>query len=139
MLKKIRWTTLLVLLSSLVLAACGGGKAQAASTHLAVQLTEFAFQPSQFTVPAGKEITLDLSNNGSVEHNFIIMKLGTQASPPFDAADEANVYWEVALPPGQSTSTTFTAPSEPGDYQVVCKTPGHLEAGMVAKLTVVSP
>jgi plastocyanin len=51
---------------------------------------------------------------------------------------DSECYWEVALNPGDSTSTTFTAPSDPGEYQVVCSTP-DTEAGMVGKLTVVAP
>lgn len=129
----------LVLLASLMISACGGGGGQGSSTHLFVQMTEFQFQPSSFTVPAGEEITLDASNNGAIEHNFVIMNKGTQVTSPFDADDESNVYWQVAVSPGESTSTSFTAPSDPGDYQVVCKTAGHVEAGMSGTLTVVSP
>jgi uncharacterized cupredoxin-like copper-binding protein len=128
-----------ILVATLLLAGCGGGAGQSASTHLTVQMTEFSFQPASFTVPAGKEITLELSNTGSVEHSFVIMNLGTQAASPFGDADAANVYWQVVVQPGDSTSATFTAPTQPGDYQVVCKEPGHLEAGMTAKLTVVQP
>jgi uncharacterized cupredoxin-like copper-binding protein len=130
---------ILVLCLSLLLSACGGGGQESASTKIDVQLTEFMFQPTQFTVPAGEEITLDVANNGAILHNFVIMNLGTQVTMPFDEDDKANVYWEVALNPGGSTSTTFTAPSDPGEYQVVCSTAGHVEAGMIGKLTVVAP
>jgi uncharacterized cupredoxin-like copper-binding protein len=122
-------------LFSLTLASCGGGGG--ASKKINVTMTDFQFQPSQFTVPAGQEITFHAVNNGGVVHNFVIMKKGTSAGDKFDDADVPNVYWEIELQPGASADTTFTAPSEPGDYEVVCKTPGHIAAGMVAKLTVV--
>jgi uncharacterized cupredoxin-like copper-binding protein len=32
----------------------------------------------------------------------------------------------------------FTAPTDPGEYQIVCGTPGHFMSGMVGKLTVVA-
>lgn len=124
---------------SLLLSACGGGGQQSASKDIDVQMTEFQFQPTQFTVPAGEEITLEAANNGAILHNFVIMNLGTEVTMPFDEDDKPNVYWEVALNPGASTSTTFVAPSEPGEYQVVCSTAGHVEAGMIGKLTVVAP
>ena len=118
----------------ILLTACGAG---GASDKIDVTMTDFQFQPSQFTVPAGQEITFTSSNNGAVVHNFVIMKLGTSAGPMFDEEDIPNVYWEVELLPGASTDATFTAPTEPGDYEVVCKTEGHIASGMTGKLTVV--
>ena len=56
---------------SMVVSACGGG---GASTNLRVEMMEFMFNPNDFTVPAGKEITLELSNGGAVVHDFIIMQ-----------------------------------------------------------------
>src|SRR5215216_1067480 len=120
---------------SLMLVACGGG---GASTKLNVTMTDFQFQPSQYTVPAGQEITFTATNNGAVVHNFVIMKKGTSAGPFFDDEDVPNVFWQVEIQPGGSVDTTFTAPTDPGDYEVVCKTEGHIASGMTAKLTVVA-
>ncbi len=120
---------------SLMLTSCGG--AGGASTSVDVKMTDFQFQPNQFTVPAGQEIKFTSSNNGAVVHNFVIMKLGTSAGPMFDKEDIPNVYWEVELLPGADTNTSFTAPMEPGDYEVVCKTEGHIASGMTGKLIVV--
>jgi plastocyanin len=121
---------------SLVLTSCGGG---GPSTTLNVTLTDFQFTPNQYTVPAGKEITLNVSNTGAVVHNFIIMKLGTTAGASYDEEDDANVYWaEKDIQPGGDLSVTFTAPAEPGEYEVVCRTEGHIASGMVGKLIVVA-
>ena len=132
-----RFSTLvaLLLVFSLALAGCGGG---GPSTNIKVDLTEFMFSPNNFTVPAGQEITIKISNTGSVVHDFIIMKYGTNVGDAFGPEDEPNVYWKAELGPGTSNTYTFTAPSEPGDYQVVCGVEGHFQAGMVAKLTVVA-
>jgi uncharacterized cupredoxin-like copper-binding protein len=123
-----------VLASLMLLTACGAG---GASNKIDLTMTDFQFQPSQFTVPAGQEITFTSSNNGAVVHNFVIMKLGTSAGPMFDDEDVPNVYWEVELLPGASTDTSFTAPTEPGDYEVICRTEGHIASGMTGKLIVV--
>ncbi len=131
-----RMLLILTLLLLFTLTACGGAKS--ATTSLNVTLTDFTFTPNQFTVPAGKEITLDISNTGAVVHNFIIMNLGQTAGTEFTSEDDPNVYWKLELAGGGSTSTSFTAPSEPGEYEVVCSTPGHLQAGMIAKLIVVA-
>jgi len=123
-------------LFSLLLTSCGG--AGGASKSINVTMTDFQFQPNQFTIPAGQEITFTSANNGAVVHNFVIMKLGTSAGPMFDEEDVPNVYWEVELLPGADISTSFTAPAEPGDYEVVCRTEGHIASGMTGKLTVVA-
>ena len=125
----------LAVLFSLALVSCGG--AGGPSTTIDVTMTDFQFQPSQFTVPVGQEITFNSSNNGAVVHNFVIMNLGTSAGDFFDEEDAPNVYWETELQPGGSTTTTFTAPAEPGEYEVVCRTEGHIMSGMTAKLIVV--
>jgi uncharacterized cupredoxin-like copper-binding protein len=122
-------------LFSLMLVSCGG--AGGVSNTINVTMSDFQFQPNRFTVPAGQEITFNSSNNGAVVHNFVIMKLGTSAGDFLDDEDIPNVYWEVELQPGGSTNSTFTAPSEPGEYEVICRTEGHIASGMVAKLTVV--
>ena len=119
---------------SLAFAACGGG---GPTTNLSVDMIEFMFNPTNFTVPAGREITLELSNNGSVVHDFIIMNLGAEVGQDFGDEDVPNIYFKAELGPGSSEVVTFTAPEQPGEYQVVCGIPGHYLAGMVAKLIVV--
>lgn len=125
----------LALLFAVVLAACGGG---GASTTINVTMTDFKFEPMEFTVPAGQEITVNATNNGAVKHEFVIFKLGTDAGEKFGNEDEENIYWEVEVQPGQSVTVTFTAPSEPGEYYVTCGIEGHLEAGMNARIMVVA-
>ena len=131
------FTLAAVLLSVLLLTLtwCGGGGG--VTTSIDVSMTDFQFQPNQFMVPAGQEISLTSSNNGAVVHNFVIMKLGTSAGDFFEDEDVPNVFWEVELVPGADTETSFTAPTEPGEYEIVCRTQGHIASGMTGKLTVV--
>ena len=124
-----------ILVLSLALSSCGAG---GPSTTINVTMTDFHFEPMEFTVPAGQEITVNATNNGAVEHEFVIFKLGTDAGDKFGDEDEDNILWEVEVLPGQSTTETFTAPVEPGEYYVTCGIEGHLEAGMNAKLKVVA-
>jgi plastocyanin len=127
---------IVVIVLSLALTACGA-PANAGSAHLSVELSDFAFKPNTFKVPAGKEITVDVTNKGANVHEFVIMKAGTQVTPPFDDNDEPNIYWEIDdVQPGTAKSGKFTAP-EAGTYQIVCGTPSHVEMGMVGTLTVV--
>lgn len=127
---------LMIGLLTLTLASCGGG---GPTTTINVTLTDFQFTPNQFTIPTGKEITLNVVNTGAVVHNFVIMKLGTTAGPTFEEDDDTNVYWqERDIPPGGDITATFTSPTEPGEYQVVCRTEGHIASGMIGKLIVVA-
>jgi uncharacterized cupredoxin-like copper-binding protein len=133
--KKNQLVFVVLLTLSLALTACGGGGGP--STTINVTFTDFKFDPTEFTVPAGQEITITSTNNGAVLHEFVIMKLGTTAGDKFGDEDEGNIVWEVEVDPGATKTETFTAPTEPGEYEVVCGTQGHLEAGMIGKLFVV--
>lgn len=126
--------TFLLFLLALLLAAC---QSSGPSTKINVEMTDFAFTPNHFIVPAGEEITVNIAHQGIVVHEFIIMNSGTTAGDKFDEEDKPNVYSIVEVPPGNSQTFSFTAPTEPGDYQIVCGIVGHLESGMTATLTVV--
>jgi uncharacterized protein len=128
---KIR-SCLLMVLFVVQLAAC-----KTLPTTLDVTLSDYKYTPNTFTVAAGKEITLNLKNEGFVSHMFIIFKLGKDAGERFGPEDEENIYWKVEVLPGKSATAKFTAPSEPGEYYVTCGLGGHHEVGMVGKLIVV--
>lgn len=120
-----------------LLAACGGGGGGSGSgqTNLKVTMTDFKFDPANVSVPAGQQITVSLTNNGSVEHSWGVLKTKAAGSTITDA-DKANLLAVKVVPPGGTDTLTFTAPAEAGDYQVVCDVPGHFEAGMAGTLTV---
>lgn len=126
---------LLTLIVLVFLTSCGRSQP---STAIKVNMTDFAYNPNRFVVPSGREITLDIVNNGSVVHNFIVMRAGTLPDQNFDETDESDIYWKIELTPGQNASTSFTAPSKEGEYLIVCSTEGHYEAGMTATLVVVA-
>jgi uncharacterized cupredoxin-like copper-binding protein len=131
--RKLLFVLLFVMLFGV--SACSGS---GASSTINLTMTDFMFSPDTFAVPAGKEITLKVTNNGAVVHDFVIFKLGESVGDKFGPEDAPNIYWEVKVAPGETKSMTFTAPAEPGDYYVTCGIPGHHEAGMNGKLTVVA-
>ena len=128
--KKILVVVMFVL--ALTLTACGSNK-----TTLNVTATDQGYDSATYTVPAGAEVTLTMTNNGAVEHEFAILKLGEHVTPPFGEKDEDKILWELdGVQPGKTKSDTFTAPTEPGEYDVICGLPGHIELGMTATLIV---
>jgi uncharacterized cupredoxin-like copper-binding protein len=106
-------------------------------TTINVTLSDYSYTPNTFTVPAGKEVTLNMTNQCFVSHTFIIFKLGTDAGTKYGPEDEKNIYWKVEILPGKSAAAKFTAPVEPGEYYVTCGLGGHHEVGMAGKLIVV--
>ena len=119
---------------TLILTACGGGQSK---TKVNVTMTDFKYDVDNYTISAGQEITMNVKNEGAVIHEFVIMKPGLTIGDDFGPEDEENIYWEVEAEPGESKTVTFTAPADPGEYQVVCGTEGHFKAGMQSNLTVV--
>ncbi len=116
----------------LTLTACGSNK-----TTLNVTATDKGYDSSTYTVPAGQEVTLNLTNTGVLEHEFAILKKGEHVTPPFGEKDEDKILWELdGVEAGTTKSATFTAPTEAGEYDVICGIPGHIELGMIATLIV---
>ncbi len=113
------------------LTACGPK-----SASLRIEAQDFKYIPDQWSVPAGVKVTLTLVNTGALDHTWIIMKKDASATIPFGADDEPNVFWKAEIKTGETQTFTFTAPPEPGEYEVVCGTPAHLEQGMKGSLTV---
>lgn len=117
---------------ALTLTACGSNK-----VTLNVTATDTGYDSTTYTVPAGKEVLLNLTNNGVLQHEFAILKKGEHVTPPFGEKDEDKILWELdGVEAGKTKSGTFTAPTEPGEYDVICGIPGHIELGMIATLIV---
>ena len=129
--KKVWLFTLVLVISLVGLTACGSQ-----NVTIDMDMQEYVFIPDSFVVPAGAEVTINLSNSGTLEHEMVVMVFGTEATVPFDDNDEENIYWERELEAGARDSVTFTVPSEPGEYQIVCGIPAHIELGMVGTMIV---
>ncbi len=130
--KKIFASTVLFLALSLILTACGSNK-----TTLNVTTTDTGYDSKTYTVPAGAKVNLNLTNKGFTEHEFAILKKGEHVTPPFGEKDENKIFWELdGVASGTTKSDTFTAPTEPGEYDIICGIPGHIELGMTATLIV---
>ena len=115
-------TLLLAITVGLVYAGDYAGPAPAAADTAAtieVTVTEFAIEPAALTAPAGVPLTFEVTNAGSVPHDFSITDVG--ATPVLQAGE---------------TATLEAGPLEAGEHDVICTVPGHAGAGMRAVLTV---
>jgi uncharacterized cupredoxin-like copper-binding protein len=113
----------------IALSACGGDADSAgggdATTSIEIVGTDtLTFEPTGFTVPAGEEVTVELTSEAAVEHDFVIEDVDGQ---DLDVAH---------ADPGETETGTFTI-DDAGTYQFFCSVPGHREAGMEGTLDVV--
>ena len=132
--KKFVFAISLIVALSVLLAACGGSSSSTSggSNTSKVTMTDFMFEPKEITVAAGKQVSISVENSGAVDHNFIV--LSKTVTAPFDeAANKDAILYQLTVPAGQTQTASFTAPAA-GTYQVICGVPGHLDAGMEAKL-----
>lgn len=120
--------------------ACGGDDA---SSEISVTTEEFSFTPDDWTVPAGEDVTIEITNNGSVDHEWVILQDGVQVASEDDLPDTEEelladfVYWEEEVGAGETGTFTFTAPAA-GEYQIICAIEDHFNAGMQGTLTAVA-
>jgi uncharacterized cupredoxin-like copper-binding protein len=142
--KKIIFVVVLAL-STLVLAACGGG-GEATSNEFSISVAdEFSFDPNSITVKAGDTITVTFENTGTVDHNLNFIKPGAELDHLMEEIKEGageHIDEELltdmhSIESDHTEVVTFTAPSEPGEYSYLCTVPGHAEAGLVGTLKVV--
>lgn len=120
--------TALALGAAVALAACGGNTSTTdttgggGDTPTAVSITgndSLKFDKTELEVAANEEVTITLTSDGSVAHDFVIEEL-----------DDLKV---VEVGGGQTASGTVTL--EPGTYTYYCSVVGHRQAGMEGTLT----
>ncbi|MGC4175848.1 cupredoxin domain-containing protein [Demequina sp.] len=120
-------TTLAVTFVAATLAACGdsepaqtGSTGQPAdATTIAVSATEYTYEVSATTAPAGA-ITFELTNDGMMEHDLVL-----EGDPGGNT--------EII---GSGETDSFTVTLEPGTYTLYCSVGNHRAQGMEFTFTV---
>lgn len=131
---------------ALLLTACDDDPAaETTDTIEIVGTDEMRFEPDEFVVAAGEEVTVELTSE-SLEHDFNIEDVADigragETDDDMDADDDhPDVPHDdlhiVHVDPGETDTGSFTI-DEPGTYTVYCAVPGHREAGQEATLEVV--
>jgi uncharacterized cupredoxin-like copper-binding protein len=99
-------------------ATAPAGGEPAATMTVDIVAHDIFFEPSEVTIPANTDVTVNLPNEGAAPHNFSIDALGI----------------DVDIAAGATEHVVINAPA--GEYEFYCNVPGHKEAGMVGTLTV---
>ena len=89
------------------------------SQAISLTMVDLAFEPTELTIPADVDVTIELKNDGVLPHNFAVPSEGIQ-SEDFQS--------------GAAGSITINLPA--GTYEFICSVPGHADAGMRGTLTV---
>ena len=127
-----------VVAAALILSACGGGSspettvADVPPQGPVVSLADFRFAPSTITVEGPGPVSIVVQNDGTTDHNFVLMASPMAAESEFS---EDAVLASITVNPGARLPFAFDAPP-PGSYQVVCSIAGHFDAGMEGTLVV---
>lgn len=115
----------------------GGGAAAPAGgpvTELAVDASEFAFDPATAQMAVGTELTVTMVNVGSVEHEWVLLNEGTRIAEESEFSEDMVLARTERVQGGESSTVAFTLDAT-GTYQVVCMVSGHLAAGMQGLVT----
>jgi uncharacterized cupredoxin-like copper-binding protein len=133
-----------------LLVACGGGAEPAAeaapqNTQIDVVAHDIYFgedannieNPPVWSAAAGSVATVVFDNQGALEHNWAVIRLGEEVPVPFDMETHSDLvlYDTGVVQPGEQRSFPFQVPEEPGEYLVICTVAGHYP-GMQGRLVV---
>jgi plastocyanin len=117
-------TSALLVASALMLVACGGSEApvRERTGDFTVTLDDYLIRPQSLQVPAGRELTVSVTNRGRLGHTFRI-RGGTR-----------NVLAITTIEPGETKSRSFRLKA--GGYTMYCVLANHEELGMYGSLRV---
>ncbi|MFZ1395928.1 MAG: plastocyanin/azurin family copper-binding protein [Candidatus Promineifilaceae bacterium] len=146
---KLKYLLILAIFGALFFAACGGGGEEESTGPEAttIQVTQNdnyygstpdnADNPPVWNVNAGGQVAVQLTNNGTTQHNWAVIKMDAEMPATFDSAANADlILHETGLvDAGSDFRETFVAPTEPGDYLVICTVAGHYPS-MQGRLSV---
>ena len=131
---------------SLLLSACGGeakptaaksdapaGGAAASVTTLTMQ--DIKYDKAALTGTKGQALTINLTNQGALEHDFTIDKIDGKATVDGKDATSATAAVHAAVK-SKGTAKVEITPNAAGTFEFYCTVAGHKEAGMKGTLTV---
>jgi glucose/arabinose dehydrogenase/plastocyanin len=101
-------------------AATGDTSATAPTEPVVITAVDIAWEPSDVTIPADTDVTIQVPNAGAALHTFVIVDQGIK----------------LEIAPGETQEVSVNLPA--GTYEFICDVPGHAEAGMVGTITVQS-
>lgn len=123
-----------LLLTAVLFTACGGGGSETETVTIEVGMNDIhygetndnATNPPVWRVTAGGGVVLKMTNSGSLEHNWAVVKAGMEVPMPLIESEATDLFLFDAgkVAPNSAKTLSFTAP-EAGEYVIVCTVAGH--------------
>ncbi len=140
--RKIGWKVLLVAVP-LIFAACGS-QAPPEPLELAIDMTEYTFEPGDLDFQVGQEVTLNLTNSGTLEHEImfgreIMMTDGRPNGYKVDMFEAAGVEPEVSMEMADEEHTEgyeHTEEEEHSEDEEHTEEDEHAHSGFMVKVPV---
>lgn len=107
-----------------------------------VTLTEFAFDPSEYTLTTGVGYRLSLvapATNGAKHYHTateLYKTVVTRKAQDSQAEVKVPYFKAVELLVGGTATDLYIVPTVPGSYELICTIPGHAELGMTGTILV---
>jgi uncharacterized cupredoxin-like copper-binding protein len=105
------------------------------ATVISATAAEFSFTPSSWTIPAGEPVTVEITNEGTTTHEWVVVVMGQEITSGAEFTEDKVLFEVEGVPAGESEEGEVTIDA-PGTYQVVCGIEGHFDAGMAGTLVV---
>ena len=129
----------LLILSLVVLSACGGSSSSSGSQDVPVTLSDFKVSAPTTTFSAGTHYHFVVTNNGMMTHEFMIFpSMAGMGSMSMDDMHKQSLVMIDSIAPGGSKTVDVTFPpsSIGSSLELACHLPGHYEAGMKLPITI---
>lgn len=125
-----------------LLAACSSGSSSTTSDVRTVEIAardDLTFEPSTIEVAAGERVRFVVTNEGAMDHEFILGDEATQMAheSQMDAGSHMTLdaMASMAMGPGEMMDATVTF-DEPGEILFGCHVAGHYAGGMKGSVMV---
>jgi hypothetical protein len=123
--------SLIILVLTVLLTACTVEEQPAYTSKIDVIIGSGSLSESRWHVPAGEVIQVQLSNQTEEMHTWSILT-------PTGSWRTGAAWYSEQIAPGETRSTSFTAPAAAGEYDVV-STGADTNARLTAEIVVVQP
>jgi uncharacterized cupredoxin-like copper-binding protein len=148
---KLLLTASVIATLSLLTGACGDGNDNKSSTSSASNTTstgpstvnaslgEYFIKLDKTSIPTG-QVRFNVSNDGKIKHEFVILK--TNIAPGKLPLKDGDANEETAESPGEvpgiasGKKKTLDVVLKPGKFVLLCNLPGHYKAGQYTGITV---